>query len=1031
MKFVEHGTKSSRKVSIVLLFILSVVCFVTSAMFMVGFANATITVDDLLPEYTVGSEITIPKATITVGNNDYSVLPKIHCPDGKIVVQDKLLIEQTGKYTLEYSAEDGGKTYSSTKEFYVYDYLLSNSKTLQPFAIKTNEQYGLTGAHFSICPEEQVVYNKVIDLNNYTSKDSLILLDAVPTEKGKGEARQLYFRLTDVYDETNYITFRLRRYPEGQPNQDYGSFMATHGTLPMRGWGGDSLYIGNDVNWGTGYPNGFLGNDKDIYGYALGPIDVRFDYEGKTLYVYSDWAASSTKLQKVVNFEEDFGIDAWKGFTTGEVKLTMWAVDYATTNVLLPFNGVIMKLDGHNFTKGYEQGSKPLNKVDKVNAPIVDFAEYEKATRIPNAMVGYPYKVFDSLVRPLYGEVSEYTRVYYGYNTSTRYEVPVIDGCFTPDNEGLYTIVYLVVDKFGNVAESNVDVYAQPATAKDIVVTVPDYESYKNGDIGRVFNLVGIDEVVTANNYGSVKVSIEAKHVESGEVFDVTNGGFLPKKEGNWQITYTAIDYIGRVGKFTYDATVKTSDGVVYNQVSDFPTYFVVNAKNPIPELTYIDYNKNNDNQTVTTIYAEKGGVKVADITDGYFKPQTAGVYDIVYQATSEKNVTTTYKKSALAVDVGFGDTSSFSMAKYFYSEDIISHDKAEKEVSFIAKENAKVDYIRPLDAMNFSIKFSVSKEYDDANAIALYLKDINNPDQIVKISIVKSSGEIVLRINDTATYKVGGYNFVGEEFNLSLKAGLLTLTATGRSPFNAVISDYINGQAYNGFDSLLVNFSMVMEMPEGVEGNTKIIIKTLSGQNFSYANKDNTLPKIVVSQSIVGETLIGETFKIAKAVVIDVFDPYAQATLTVQDSKGVILKDIDGKELKDVDITKDYYVDASIAGNYQILYKANDSVNTTRRPTGFMVKVVSRDKPTIVVSGGTRSAKVNQDIKLGTIKVTTVATSYEVYAFVFGPLGNLKPIDMEKKSFKAEKAGTYRVRYFVIDQWGNMSISEYQVVVK
>ena len=296
---------------------------------------------------------------------------------------------------------------------------------------------------------------------------------------------------------------------------------------------------------------------------------------------------------------------------------------------------------------------------------------------------------------------------------------------------------------------------------------------------------------------------------------------------------------------------------------------------------------------------------------------------------------------------------------------------------------------------------------------------------------MVKSSGEIILRVNDVDSYKLGGYKFEDSEYNLTLKAGLITLTTTGKSPFNAVVSKYLNGEAYNGFDSLLVNFSMVMEMAEGTEGNTGVIIKALSGQNFSYAKKDSTLPKIVISESIAGERLVGDVIKIPASVVIDLFDPYAQATLTVQDTKGTPLKDINGNVLKDVDIANEYYVDASIAGNYTIAYKTNDSANTTKKPSGMMVKVVSRDKPVITIKGGTRSGSVKQTIKLGTITVDTIAENYEVFAFVFEPLGNLKPIDKETNSFKAEMAGTYRVRYFVIDQWDNMSIAEYLVVIK
>lgn len=1028
MKKVFSGTKNCRKLLIAILFAFSLACFLVSATFALTSAGSTeVTVDSILSEYTVGSEIDIPKGKISVGTQEYEVYPKIFTPDGKVLEQETLVLDKTGKYTLEYSVEVDSKIYSDTKEFFVYDYLLVNSKTQEPLIYRENETYGVTGAHFSICPEEKVVYNKVIDLNDYSADKSLIILDAVPEEPGKPDARQLYFRLTDAYDENNYITFRLRRYPDGQPNLDYGSFMATHGDYEFRGWGGGTFYIGNDVNWGSGFENGFLGNDYDIYGRPLPPVEVRFDYENKTLYSYH---SLTNKLTKIVNFNEDFGVNAWKGFTTGEARLTIWAETYTTTNVLLPFNGVIFEIDGQDLSKGVgEDGSVSLHKITEVNGAEIDFGEYESAKQIPNAMVGFKYKVFDSSVKPIYGDVDSYVRVYYGYGTSTRYEVPVIDGCFVPDNVGVYSIVYTVVDKYGNVNNTNIDVNAIADDVKTLEVTVPDYNLYQSGDIGLQFDLVAIDDIIVSNSLGNAKVTIEAKHVGSGEVVDATCGWFLPEKQGAWEITYTAEDYVGRVGSFTYDANVEISEGVVFGSLSDVPKYLIVNASNPIPNLKYIDYNAGLNEQVVSTIYAKKDGNKVVDITNGYFKPTSAGAYEIVYEATSQKNVTSSYVISINAVDVGFGV--SLDMSKYFYSEGIVSSATQDRSVSFIAKENAVVDFIRPVDAVNFAIKFNIGEMGRTSKNLSFVLVDINNLSQMVKVSVSYTNNSTYLDINGENKYKLDGYSYFDDEFNITLSAaGLLTVTATGRKPFSAIVNEYANGEEFNGFESYLLNFSIIPETPFGVEGNTEIIIKSVSGQNFSSSTKDNTLPKVVISESIMSEMLIGETVKIAKSVVVDVFDPYAKATLTVQDANGVALTDKNGKMLKDVDISDDYMLEITSPGKYYILYNVSDSANTTKRPSGIMFEVVSREKPVISVSGGSRTGEVNKACKVGSAKVISLSKECQVYVFVFGPTGNLKSIDANTNTFKPTQAGTHIVRYFVIDEWGNMAISEYKVQI-
>jgi len=859
--------------------------------------------------YNVGAELEVPLGTITFGGESFEVKPVIYYPDGTAQVRDKLTFNQTGKYVLEYTAVKDGKSFSESKSFYVYDYLLVNAKTQEPLKYYTNETYGEAGYHFSICPTEKVTYNKIIDLNPFTSEDTLFKFDAVPEEDGVMEAREIYISLTDAYDQNNVVTVRVRAYPTGPESYLYASsLMATHGSNELRGWGTETLYQGQTINWGTGIKNGLKGNwDKTTH------IEIRFDYQDKTLYVYDEETGT---LSKIVDLAEDFGDDAWSGFTTGEARLSLWADSYATSNVLDPFNGIIFNVAKNDLLEGKaEDGTVGINKVEYTNSPVILFGDYGDANGVPAAMVNFPYQLFDYEINSMYGNEKSYARVYYGYGTSTSYEVPVKNGHFTPDNEGVYTIVYTSVDKFGNKSDANVDVYAYGDNDKWLKVIVPDYENYTEGFYGNEFEFVGADKVITEGNFGKVTVSIIAKHAESGEMVDITDGVFVPKKQGVWKITYLSNDYVGRLGYFTYRVNVSMSDQVVFGNVKDFTPYFIVGATNPVPQLTYIDYNVSDNESVVSTVYAEKDGVKVKDITDGYFNPEQAGDYTIVYKVVSAKSVECLKKIQIKAVDVGF-KSENFNLAKYFYSDDISSYETTNSDVSFVIKENGTANFIRPVNASNFMFSFNIDESVQTASSILVTLKDINNPKQAVELEFTNFNGYVLLTVNGRTEYRLTNYRYGGgANLTVGINTGILSVGSV-----NAAIKEYVDGSIYYGFESLLLNLSVKAVVDEGTVGNTKIIIKEVGGQKFYSMTGDTVVPKVITSESFKGKVFSGETVKISKAKVIDVLDPYATATLTVQGPDGKPVKDVNGTELKAVDISKDYYIEVSVTGTYQVM---------------------------------------------------------------------------------------------------------------
>lgn len=1015
-----------RKLTLLSLIALFIVCVVCTCISVIGYAGEGSFSDVEIKEYyNLGQEIVIPDGTLTVGNDTYAVKPKVTYPDGSVVVKNAHALKQLGKYSVVYQTEVDGNAYYQEKEFKVYDYLFSNSANGQTFTYDIDHQENgtedITGLRFHLAQGESLYYNKIINLNDYGADDTFIKLEAVPEVSGVRDVTSFIIILTDAHDSSNKITIKIVRAPDA-PNPNSSSneiayINAVHGAHALQGLKNGRYY------YGQGFRNSLMGRWK-----GSAPIELRFDYANKRIYSYWDnGTKQETKL--ITDFVLDFANDGWKGFTTGECKLTMYADGYMSNDTAKPFRGMLLELDGNDFTNK-EIGTFDTNKVTSTNPVKVMFNEYGSASGIPNAVVGYSYKLFDTEYMSIYGGEKSYVNVYYAYTSSSRYEVPVSNGYFTPDKVGVYTIVYTVVDIFGNVSTAEVDVTAIPDSGYGLYVEVPNYENHVEGNVGEHFELVDASDVLVQGNYGSVETVIIAEHPD-GDVINVTANDFLPLKGGAWKITYTVKDYAGRIGKFEYPLDINVSNKVVFNAIKDMPKYLIVGADNPIPSLNYIDYLDSPEQVEVTTIYALKGSEKVADITGGFFNPTEEGLYTIVYKATSVSGEENEVSATALAIDVGYGkNIATWDRTKYFYSKDgdIVSTKYNTDGVYLTVNENGGFEFIKPVNAMSFNITLKISSD-TAASKISLVLTDVNNLNKKVKISLINNQGNLNLLINDRKEATVKNQAFKNMKTNISFSAGMVTCGST-----NVTVTDYLDGSAFNGFESLLANLSFETEVDTGVSGNSTILVDIINGQAFAKPLRtfDGVVPNIVYSEPLVNKLNAGETVKIPHAKVVDVMSTKTTATLSVLKPDGTPITDVDGNLLKDVSIDKDYYVNLSVAGIYSVLYTYADD-NGNSDSANLAIDAISRNKPVITVSGGTRSVKVGESFGVGTATCTGEFTTYDLYVFVLGPSGNLKAVNMNPEeanymSFKATEKGVYKVVYMVMDQWHNQALYEYTV---
>lgn len=1033
----------NRKISLILCFIVLISSIIGSIFYFSARANTKAPLADveIKSQYNIGDEITLTSGKLTIGQEEFSVFPKIYYPDGTAYVKEKAILDQIGKYTIEYGMIKDGEYYFNRKEFFVYNHLLSNSSTYAPFKYQKDFGYEgqstkISGVRFDLLSGEKLTYNKIIDLNRYDKNETLVKIEAIPEVPGLQDAGQLFFTLTDVYDKNNTVTLRMKQSP-GSEDKEVSYSHATHG---------NNVYMGmyeerpqSHANYGVGFDNGFRGmSDGSDSRSKTAHIDVRFDYSEKAFYINN---SRRNGLLLVADLDDHFGDNAWGGFTTGEAWLSIYADTYRTNDVSAIFKGMILEIDNQDLSNGLsEDGTVPSVPVTYTNKPVIDFKEYQSVKNIPNAMVGYSYKLFDVSHLSIYGAERLYTNVYYGYNTSSSYELPIVNGYFTPDKQGVYTIIYSAQDRFGNISTANLDVYALPNSPKAIYVEVPNHDAYKTGFVGQEFILQDRNEVITSGNLGFVYVSIMANHfaenaTESDLSVEITGDSFVPNLSGKWQIIYTAKDYAGRVGTFSYDANVGIDEKVVFEQAKDMPKYFIVGAKNPIPTLTYIDYNVGTDSKTVGTTYVKKDDSKVADVTEGYFTPSEEGIYEVVYEQKSSKDVSATKAYSVRAIDVKFNKKGEFNVEKYFYSEngDIVgtsSNSVADGGgVNLTVKENGEFDFIRPVGTTAFEFKFKLSDSINRASSLDVYLSDVNNSNQVLKFTFKPASNGTKLILNDTKESLIENYNFKGGDFIVSMKAGLLSIANV-----SIKIDNFVNGDAFNGFDSLIANMKFKINCDSTIEGNTQITIKELNLQKFY--NLADTLdlisPMIISNQSIPGTTTINTTVTLSASKAVDILDPYVTSSMTVKGPNNQPIQDINGTVLENVELGKDYVIQLSEIGSYKIYYKYQDTSGKGEKgvKVSKSITVISREKPVIEITKGDLEGKVNKEFKIGSATCKGLSSKITLKVYVLGPVGNMKRVDTAGMVYVPETAGNYEVRYVAIDEWGNMTYSSYTVKI-
>lgn len=991
--------------------------------------------------YDLGTSFTMPTGKIKYGSKSVDV-DKAYLinPMGDIYDGASYILDVLGEYTLYYTAEEGLNSYTAEKQFTVVqnNYTVTSDKSSTEYIEKLqrplksdDDALTIPGLKVNLAEGDVFHYNQEIITGNVDEPFITFFPYGteklnVKTEKWPNGAYAIDFaankvivRLTDCYDESNYIELVFHSKVSNVPEGPYGKVVeikasANGGTIAAMGV--DNPNNSNfAVHYVDGVPYNFYYGDSDwgptlIWGGNRALKQISLYYDAETKKVYFDNEETKSLINDLDN--TDINDEAFKGFKTNEVKLSVYAEQYSKATM-----GVEIVSIGNYKGEDLEKSAY----MDK-NAPIINVDTKYDTKKQYKAAVGEEISIFDATARDinLIGDVK--ARVFYSYGMPNATQVYVEDGKFTPAQEGEYSIVYTAQDSYGNVRNEVVTFIVLNAEYNDDKSLHLKTEKLSQIRIGEWNTLP--DYTLTSINNENVELKIYAvyKADDTYKVeIDKNTRKFFVENVGEYEIVY---EYEGAVRKYTYKYTVDgISCGNVYIDVENIylPAYFIKNAAYTLEEIKAFEYTETKPQSVNCTYYvSEDGGdwkqINYADYTVG------ANVkLKFKYVCGNQEYVS----QEIPVVDVGFGV--DLDIEKYFTGNDFIKTSSAMVKLTATSGlKTAQTDFVNVLSFNTFGIKFSTIKEMTNYQALEYALTDYYNPEKKVTISFFNNDGKMAFSVND------GKPLALVNPFDGSGRVTLSYNSATNKFELGNDVSAVCPVQ----FTSDKVMFSLKMI---GIEGEASLDLYELNGQVLKNVSSDAGYPSLIVNDIERGERSLNEVITITPATYGDVLSPYLQknTNLKVLTPNGSCAKALDGTLLDGTcDATKTYQIKLEEYGIYNVMFGYKDQYKKESK-LGYVMYVSDREKPVIKIGNGYNentvlTKKLNSSITIADFTATDNfgEAALVKYVMVFSPHNGMNPYTSGEKLVLTHK-GEWKICYYCMDEQGNLGMTYYTVLVK
>lgn len=1000
--------------------------------------------------YVIGDTFFMPQAPmLSDGNKQYQSTPFLRDPNGKGYTQSEIVLDTAGVYTIEYKAiTENGKLLKETQSFKCYSSLYNVEGKNAKVNYGKFEQYpdGIEGVTVSLTPSSVFSVNKIIDLstmhNSYENNVEfmpLLSFYVAPQTLYTPDAKEIDIVLTDIYDIDNKVTIAIKQAEDVDVTAawQYENVYLTASAedqmkigLEKRENGdftwidGKNYVVCKGTQYGASSPfsmQGGLESKGNLVEKQL--LSIGWDYDEHRVYVQCQ---SNEKIVKSIVSDLDNELlydNLFKGFTTGEVNMSITASGYTSTScqmVITDIAGFDVDLLKHNY---FEDVTGPDVKVD-----MLDY------TSAPDAIVGKPYPVFNARYSDDYdANLTTSVDVYRGYNSNFPIKVSLIDGYFIPNSKGVYTVVYTAVDDAGNITKKIVEVLA----TEDIEET--QITLSEKPDKGVVGQEVFVASAELAYGTGKQRLTVLAKHKNHSDIVYEINQetwSFRPLYAGEYNIVYRYGDYIEEK-ETSYVLFVEKDTTPYIPEELVLPEYVLKNSNLELPkQLGYI-FNDGNAIETESEILVRQDYGDFILLHSNVIKVTAEEMLTIIYRLPAE-NSFYEVEYQIPVIDAGFGVADSLDLSKYFVGD--CNADPQNTYILFTAsgdeKDAAELKFVKSLLAEEFQIVFGTDKNYSGFEEIVITLTDSLDKNVGISLTVYPNEiGKTMVLVNNTGNPYTLGTNFFTDQdetntFKYNNESRSVELIS---GELIVPIEKDLKGNDFKGFNSHFVNLKIKLNgIEKSVKDKAGIRIAKINNQFFSSIKNDIIEPEIT-TRTVREEKNLGETQELLPIYGADVLDPHIHFEMKVLDPDRQIVTAVDGTVLNNCDTFKTYTIKLEKYGTYSVEYYAIDDAGQ-QTYYSYVVKVVDKVAPEAVLSDLVEKGKVGDTIKLAKVTVTdNLDTELKITWFVKTPAGitlSLFENDVQYNAFVAKEKGVYTVSCYITDAAGNYTMKFYNITI-
>ncbi len=652
-----------------------------------------------------------------------------------------------------------------------------------------------------------------------------------------------------------------------------------------------------------------------------------------------------------------------------------------------------------------EQQKATSKKIDYQYAPdiIIEWEGYEEAN-VPLALKGVPYRVFSAHAEDLYGEpLAVSKKVFLHYNDSTKSLINLENDSIVPKYYGIYTVEYTAMDEFGNV---NVATYEFECAEKERL----SMECLGGAEAALAGYETEIADVVYQNENGNVAVQATAT-LENGEiVYDLTGKtSFIPAYAGEYTVEFVCSDYTTTVTD-SYTLTVSAHNVALFAEEVNLPSYFIVGKEYTLPMPKGYQYALGKPVSVTPTVAVQEGIDKPVELNGNTFTASKEGALAIFYRLG---DTVQTYE--AKAVDVGYGNSQKFDIAKYFHSDSATVSANPNSGTVTTEIEGARVEFINDLNSRGFEFWFNIEKNGANFGQLDFYLTDSMDKSVSLKISLRKMSETTSgVRINDGLESKF--------EYSFS-SAAYVNLQYDEKAKTIAFGADFkFNLEDFAGFPSGQLEFAFEFV---DVQGVSKVGINNVNNQAIFDMQEDIVAPQVWFETYGGGVKSVGDLITVERIFVCDVLDPEYTVSYCIKRPNGEYVVDENGLMLsvQNADYTKAYTFRATEYGYYAVEMVVSDFFGNSSR---FEYTISIADVKAPVVSFRQEmptEIKSGKALTISELDISDdISETFSVSVNVSTPMMLTVEAEMGKAYVFTAK-GAYCISYVIKDEKGNTTV--------